>query len=170
MEAFILIATILLLILAISYFKIHPFVALLGFGLLFGIVNGLSPEQSLALLLEGFGKTLKWIALIMIFGTFIGEVASETGGALRIANATLKAFGKKRLPIAMGFTGYILSIPVFVDVAYIMMKSITETISRQSGRGILVVGLRGTLVASIESGGLPKDGMHSAQLSRLRIM
>ena len=147
MSALLLVSTILLLILTISWFKVHPFVALLGFGFLFGIVNGLPAAESLALLLEGFARTLKWIALIMIFGTFIGEVASETGGAQRIADSTLRLFGKKRLPVAMGFTGYLLSIPVFVDVAYIMMKSVTESLSRQSGRGILVVGL--SLVAGL---------------------
>ena len=147
MAPLLLVVTVFLLVLAIAYFKVHPFVALLGFAWLFGIASGMPAEEAVSILLEGFGNTLKWIALIMIFGTFIGEVARETGGARRIADATLKAFGKKRLPVAMGFTGYIVSIPVFVDVAYIMMKSITESLSRKSGRGILVVGL--SLVAGL---------------------
>ena len=107
----------------------------------------MTAPESFDLLLSGFAKTLQWIALLMIFGTFIGEVAMQSGVAKTIANALLSIFGVKRLPAAMGATGYVLSIPVFVDVAYIMMKSITEMLSKHSGRGILVVGL--SLVAGL---------------------
>jgi len=41
----------------------------------------------------------------------------------------------------MGITGYIVAIPVFVDVAYIMLQSITESLSVSSKKNILVVGL-----------------------------
>jgi len=71
----------------------------------------------------------------------IGEIANETGGAERIACSTLKLSGEKRLPQAMGLTGYIIAIPVFVDVAYIMMQSVTEALAARSKQNILVVGL-----------------------------
>ena len=34
----------------------------------------------------------------------------------------LKWLGEKRIPRAMGITGYLVSIPVFVDVAYIVLQ------------------------------------------------
>ena len=67
------------------------------------------------LILPVVGDKLR--AVIMIFGAMIGEIANETGGAERIAHATLRVAGKRRLPAAMGVTGYVISIPVFVDVA-----------------------------------------------------
>jgi GntP family gluconate:H+ symporter len=83
----------------------------------------------------------------MIFGTIIGEILNETSGSEIIAQTTLKTFGKKRLPAAMGFTGLIIFIPVFVDVAYIMMQSVTEVLTVRSNRNILGVGL--SLVAGL---------------------
>jgi GntP family gluconate:H+ symporter len=112
--------------------------------------------------------------MIMVFGTMIGEIANETGGAERIAHATLRVTGKERLPAAMGMTGYIISIPVFVDVAYIMMQSVTEALTVKSRRNILVVGL--SLVAGLTAthalipptpGPLAVAGILDAQLGRI---
>jgi GntP family gluconate:H+ symporter len=147
MELTIFIFTLLLLILSIARFKVSPFLALLLFGLIYGISSGIGFSESLNLLLEGFAKTLRWIALIMIFGTIIGEILNETGGSELIAHSTLNTLGKKRLPATMGLTGYIISIPVFVDVAYIMMQSVTEALTARSNRNILGVGL--SLVAGL---------------------
>ncbi len=41
----------------------------------------------------------------------------------------------------MGLTGYVVSIPAFVDIAYIMLKPIVEVLAVQGRRRILVVGL-----------------------------
>lgn len=147
MEVFIFVFILFLLILSIAKFNISPFLSLLFFGLVYGIVSGIGFTESLNLLLEGFAKTLRWIAIIMIFGTIIGEILNETGGSEIIAQTTLKTFGKKRLPAAMSFTGFIISIPVFVDVAYIMMQSVTEALTARSKRNILDVGL--SLVAGL---------------------
>lgn len=141
MQIYVLLAVVILLILSISLGKVHPFLALLGFGLLYAIGAGMDPIASVGLLLEGFAKTLQWIGVIMVLGAMIGEVANETGGAQRIARATLRIAGEKRLPAAMGVTGYIIAIPVFVDVAYIMMQSVTEALAVRGKRKILVVGL-----------------------------
>lgn len=97
--------------------------------------------KSVDVLLDGFGATLKWIAIVVILGAFIGEVLNATGGAIRISEKILKLVGQKRLPWAMGLTGYLVSIPVFVDVAYILFHPITEALAGKSKTPVLVVGL-----------------------------
>ncbi|MCM2369172.1 GntP family permease [Aporhodopirellula aestuarii] len=141
MQLFILFSCVVLLLLSISRWNVHPFLALLAVGLLYGIGSGLGGLESVDLLMEGFAKTLQWIGVIMVLGAMIGEIANETGGAERIAKSTLKLAGEKRLPYAMGLTGYIISIPVFVDVAYIMMQTVTEALAAKSKQNILGVGL-----------------------------
>ncbi len=141
MQLLILLLCVVLLLLSISRWNVHPFLALLAVGLLFGIGSGLGAVNSVDLLMEGFAKTLKWIGVIMILGAMIGEISNETGGAEQIARSTLKLSGEKRLPFAMGLTGYVISIPVFVDVAYIMMQTVTEALAAKSKQNILGVGL-----------------------------
>jgi len=147
MELLVFLIVLLLLILSIAKFRLSPFLALLFWGLVYGILSGINPAQALTVLLDGFAQTLRWIAVIMIFGTLIGEILNETGHSKQIAGTTLQVFGEKRLPAAMGVTGFIVSIPVFVDVAYIMMQSVTEALTFKSRRNILSVGL--SLVAGL---------------------
>ncbi|WP_205660317.1 GntT/GntP/DsdX family permease [Cognatitamlana onchidii] len=71
----------------------------------------------------------------------LGEVLQETGGAFRIAGRILKWLGEKKLPWAMGFTGYVVCIPVFVDVAYILIQPVVESLSVKSKRSVLFIGL-----------------------------
>lgn len=137
----ILLVFLLLLIFAISKWKVHPFIALILVALGLGLSMGTGGEKTVEVLLTGFGGTLKWIAVIIILGAFIGEVLQETGGAFRIANSIVKGVGKKKLPWAMGFTGYVVSIPVFVDVAYILFQPITESLAVKSKKPVLFVGL-----------------------------
>jgi GntP family gluconate:H+ symporter len=132
---------LVLLILGIVKFKIHPFIALIIAGLVLGVASGMPISVSTGHLLEGFASTMKWIGIIMVLGTVIGEILNETGGTERIARTVIRLVGPKRVPLTMGITGYFIAIPVFVDVAYIMLQSITESLSVASRRNVLVVGL-----------------------------
>jgi len=137
----ILIGFLLLLIFSISKWKIHPFIALILIALALGMSLGMGGKETVEVLLKGFSETLRWIAIIIILGAFIGEVLQETGGAFRISNGIVKAVGEKKLPWAMGFTGYIVSIPVFVDVAYILLQPVTESLAVKSKKPVLYLGL-----------------------------
>ncbi|WP_282135516.1 GntP family permease [Seonamhaeicola maritimus] len=143
----ILIFFLLFLIFAISKWKVHPFIALILTALAMAVSFGLGGKESVDVVLRGFSGTLKGIAIIIIIGAFIGEVLQDTGGAFRIANTIVKGVGKKKLPWAMGFTGYIVSIPVFVDVAYILLQPVTESLSVKSKKPVLYIGL--ALVAGL---------------------
>ncbi|NET35681.1 MAG: GntP family permease [Cyanothece sp. SIO1E1] len=136
-----LIAILLVLVLAVSKWKMHPFIALLLAALMLGMSLGLGGEETVEVVLQGFSNTLKWIAVVVILGAFIGEVLRETGGALRISDRVVKWVGERKLPWAMGITGYLVSIPVFVDVAYIVLQPVTEALAARTKKPILVVGL-----------------------------
>lgn len=137
----ILLFFLLLLIFAISKWKLHPFIALILIALALGISLGMGGEKTVEVLLKGFSETLRWIAVIVILGAFIGEVLQETGGAFRISDKIVKLVGEKKLPWAMGLTGYVVSIPVFVDVAYILLQPVVESLSVKSKNPVLYIGL-----------------------------
>ena len=137
----ILLLFLLVLILAISKWNIHPFIALIIVAVGLGLSLGMGGEQTIEVLLKGFSETLRWIAVIIILGAFIGEVLQESGGAFRISNSVVKRVKEKNLPWAMGLTGYLVSIPVFVDVAYILLQPITESLAVKSKKPVLYLGL-----------------------------
>jgi GntP family gluconate:H+ symporter len=137
----VLIGCIVLLIVAITVLKVHPIPALLIAGLILGLGTGNSVEAVTESLLSGFGNTLKWIGLVILFGTLLGEILAVTGGADVIADSVIKVFGIKRLPLAMAVIGFLVGIPVFVDVAYLTLLPTIIALSRKSGHSVLVLGL-----------------------------
>lgn len=132
---------LVILVLAVSKWNVHPFIALLIAALALGLALGIGGTETVNAILQGFSNTLKWIAIVVILGAFIGEVLRETDGSRRIANSIVKITGINKLPWAMGITGYLVSIPVFVDVAYIVLQPVTEALARFSKKPILVIGL-----------------------------
>jgi len=136
-----LIFCIVLLIVGISVLKVHPIPALLISGLILGLGAGSSVEVVTESLLSGFGNTLKWIGLVILFGTLLGEILAVTGGADIIADRVIKIFGIRRLPLAMAVIGFLVGIPVFVDVAYLTLLPTVVALSRKSGHSVLVLGL-----------------------------
>lgn len=138
---FILIFCIALLIVGVTIFKVHPIPALLIAGLILGLATGNSVETVTESLLSGFGNTLKWIGLVILFGTLLGEILAETGGADVIADSIINLFGINRLPLGMAVIGFLVGIPVFMDVAYLTLLPTMLALSRKSGQSVLVLGL-----------------------------
>ena len=84
-----LIIVFILLILAVSRWKVHPFIALILAAIGLGLCLGLGGTKTVEVLLQGFSDTLKWIAIVVILGAFFGEVLQETGGAFRISDTVI---------------------------------------------------------------------------------
>ena len=138
---------LVILIISISKWSLHPFVALILSAIILGILLGLEIPTLVEVLQEGFSSTLKWIAIIIIFGSFIGEVFQETGATHRISNNLLNLVGKKNLPWALGLTGYVVSISVFIDIAYVLFHPVIESLSKRSRTPVITLGL--SLVAGL---------------------
>lgn len=137
----ILLFCLVLLVIGVAVIKIHPIPVLLITGLILGLATGSSVGETTESLLNGFGSTLKWIGLVILFGTLLGEILAETGGADVIADSIIKLFGTKYLPLSMAVIGFIVGIPVFVDVAYLTLLPTILVLSKKSGHSVLVLGL-----------------------------
>lgn len=111
--------------------KTHPFLALLLVSIALALVAGIPLGDVVPLLQEGMGKTLGSVALIVTLGAMLGRVIEVSGGAGVLANALLGAFGEKRAPWALGAASFIFGIPVFVDVATIVLVPIVLAVARR---------------------------------------
>lgn len=101
------------MVLLISKLNWHPFVVLLLAAYFVGIVCGIPVDDLISTITSGFGSILGSIGIVILAGTIIGTILEKTGAALTMANAILKVVGKKRAPLTMSLTGYVVSIPVF---------------------------------------------------------
>ncbi len=127
-----LILSIVFIILTTSRLKWHPFFALLLAAIGYGLLSGtMKPIQVISSINTGFGNTIGYIGIVILAGSIIGKFLEKTGGAFRIAHSALSLTGKKNVPLALSIVGYIVSIPVFCDSAFIILIPLAKALSRQ---------------------------------------
>src|SRR5690606_33612913 len=97
--------------------------------ILYGLLTGMSVDLILQSITEGFGDVIGKIGLVILLGVVIGTFLEKTGGALVIAQRVLSWIGEKSVVLAMMITGWILSIPIFADSAFVIMSAINKSLS-----------------------------------------
>ena len=126
-------AAIILMVVAIARFKVHPFLAILGAAILLTALLGVPIADIPDVIGKGFGGVFSGIALVIIFGTLIGSVLEHTGGAVALARAVERVVGKRHPRLAMMLIGWIVSIPVFCDSGFVLVSPIGKSLARRSG-------------------------------------
>ena len=141
---------IILMILMISKFKVHPFLALMSISLVLAIVAGIDLSKIPAMIGVGFSGTFKSIGIVIIFGTIIGTVLEKTGAALKLADMVVKLVGQRRPELAMLIMGWVVGIPVFCDSGFVVLNSIREALYKKISASpvAMSVALSGGLYAS----------------------
>lgn len=129
---FALLLSLVFIVLGIVKWKIHPFFVLLIAAISYGFITGMEIPQILSAINDGFGGLMGKIGLIIFFGVVIGTVLEKSGGAMVIAVKMIKVIGEKSIHLAMLLTGYLVSIPVFADSAFIMLNSLNKALSDQA--------------------------------------
>lgn len=109
MQTFFLFALIILsvivMVIAISKFHLHPFIVLTVIAMAVGLIWGIDPEEVVNTVKSGFGSIMTSIGIVILCGTIIGTILEKTGAALTMANFILKIVGKKNSVLAMGAMG-----------------------------------------------------------------
>lgn len=131
-------AGIALLLFLILYFRMQAFVALLIVSILVGLAAGLNAEEVIQTVIEGMGSTLGYVATVVGLGVIFGSILEHSGGAKVIANTMLNKFGVDRAPTAMVISGFIVAIPVFFEVAFIILVPIIYALQKQTGKSLLL--------------------------------
>ena len=87
------------------------------------------------------GGTLGFVATVVGLGALFGAILEHSGGAQSLAAYMLKKTGDKKSPWAMMLTGFVVAIPVFFDVAFIILVPVTYALSRRTGKSLLLYAL-----------------------------
>ena len=143
-------AAIAIMVVAISKWHLHPFIAILLTALIFGIVSGIPLPQMTTLIGSGFSKIFAGIGLVIIFGTLMGTILEQSGAALKIADCIIKLLGKRHPGLSMAIMGWVVSIPVFCDSGFVVLNPIREALVKktQSSPVAMTVALSGGLYLS----------------------
>ena len=161
-SVFVMIISLIAIVLLITWLKVNPVYAMLvgaiGAGIAFRIPLLNTPVYEagefvglqhgvIQTVMQGFGATIGNIGIVILLGCTIGVILEQTGGALVLANSMLRLVGPKNASLAMMFSGYLISIPVFSDTAIVIMAPVARTVSARSG--VPLIACLGALNAGI---------------------
>ncbi len=79
------------MILAISKWKVHPFLSIMGVSLLLALVAGIPLGEIANVIGAGFSGTFSSIGIVIILGTLIGSIMEQTGAAFKLADMVVGA-------------------------------------------------------------------------------
>ncbi|MGO4440378.1 GntT/GntP/DsdX family permease [Rhizobium sp. RAF56] len=118
------VAAIVLLLFLILILRLHPFIALLLVATVVALAGGTKVTDVVAAVEGGMGKTLGHIAVIIALGAMIGRMIDLSGGAEALASGLVRRFGERRIAMALTMAGFGVAIPVFFEVAVIMLMPV----------------------------------------------
>ncbi|PHM73357.1 GntP family permease [Xenorhabdus kozodoii] len=130
--------------------RIHALLAMLISAVIAGVTGGLTITNTVEVITKGFGSTLGSIGIVIGLGIMMGRILEVSGAAEKIAYSLINWLGKKREEWALAMTGYIVSIPIFVDTAFILLYPLVKALVKKGKRNILTLGvaLAGGLVVT----------------------
>ncbi|MCA0150062.1 GntP family permease [Rossellomorea vietnamensis] len=134
-------AGIFLLLFLVIKTKLHAFVALLLVSLIVGIAAGMPLQEVVASIQSGMGGTLGFVAVVVGLGAMFGRMLEVSGGAERLAQTLINKFGEDKAQWSLGITGFLVAIPVFFDVGFIILVPIVYGLARKTGKSLLYYGI-----------------------------
>ena len=136
---------IIVMIVAISKYKIHPFLSIMTVSLVLGLlglvagiplvdtkVDGKSVQGIATVIGSGFSGTFTSIGIVIILGALIGGILEITGAAFKLADLIIKLVGKKNPELAIELMGWVVSIPVFCDSGFVILNPIRKALVKRT--------------------------------------
>jgi len=155
MSFLIVLLGIALLIILISYFRINAFLSFLIVSILCGLTLGIPPADMGKTLQTGIGDMLGPLLIVIITGSMLGKLVAETGAAQRIATGLMGLFGKNYVQPALMITGFIIGIPLFYNVGFVLVFPLIASVVYRYKLPALFIGLPIIASLSVTHGFLP---------------
>ena len=148
-------AAVIALIVLIARLKVHPFIALVVVSLAMGLAAGMPAANALKAFQDGVGNALGFIAVVVGLGTMLGKMMAESGAATRIATTLIARFGERRVHWAIMVVAFVVGIPVFFQVGFVLLIPLVFTIARRTGMSLVKIGIPLVAGLSVVHGLLP---------------
>lgn len=134
------VCAIVLLVVLITRFRLHPFPALLLASIFLGLVIGLSPADLMKTFQRGVGAILGSTGLIIGLGSMLGGLLLDSGGADRIANAFVGQ-SRRWIPAGICAAALLVGLPHLFDVSFVMLAPLAYAIALRTRSPLLFVGV-----------------------------
>src|SRR5688572_3405536 len=164
MEIWYVFASIVLLVLLISWGKVQPFLAFLVASAVAGALLGLPVDKIPGVLDRGVGNLLGGLLGIVCIGAMFGKLVANSGAAQKIAMVLMRGFGEKNATWALMFTGFLVGIPLFYNVGFVLLVPLVFSVVQQTKVPPIYLGIPMFASLSVTHGFLPPHPAPTAML------
>lgn len=147
--------SILLLVLLVAGLRLNTFIAFLVVCLFMGLALRMDIHTITQSITTGIGKTLGGLVSIIVFGSMLGKLVAESGAAQRIANGLMHLFGRKYIQWSLMLTGFIVGIPLFYNIGFVLMVPLIFTVAARTKLPAVYLGIPMLASLSVTHGYLP---------------
>ncbi|MDX7986960.1 gluconate transporter [Xenorhabdus sp. 12] len=131
------VGSVLLLLFLVMKARMHAFIALMLVSMGAGIFSGMPLEEITQTIQNGMAGTLGFLAVVVALGAMFGKILHETGALDQIAVKLLGSFGEKRANYALGIAGLICALPLFFDVAVVLLIGVVFAVARRTNGNVV---------------------------------
>lgn len=155
MSLIIIIACVALLVLLVSWLKVHPFPAFLLVSIVAAMLLGVPASKIAGSIEKGIGDILSSLLILLAFGAMFGKIIASSGAAQKIAAVMMNAFGRKYIQWAMVLIGFVIGIPLFYGVGFVLMIPLIFSVVYKYKLPAVFIGLPMLAALSVTHGFLP---------------
>jgi Gnt-I system high-affinity gluconate transporter len=155
MSLLVVAAALVALVVMVAWGKVHPFLAFVLVSAAAAAALGIPPADIPGAIRKGLGTILGDLLIVIVTGAMLGKLVVESGAAQKIAAVLVDAFGRQRMAWAMALTGFVVGIPLFYGVGFVLLVPIIFAVTGRYGLPPLVVGLPALASMSVAHGLLP---------------
>ncbi len=130
-----------LIVLLITYFKLHPFLALIVGGLTVGIVAGQNVSDVIDSFSGGFGDTAAGVGALIALGAMFAKLLADSGGADQIVDTIVSRSSKQTLPWAMAGVGALIGLPMFFEIGLVLLMPVIYLVARRAQLSVITIGI-----------------------------
>src|SRR4051812_28692268 len=148
-------AGIVLIVLLIAAFNLHPFLALILGSALVGFGSGVASADVIANFEDGVGSTLKEVGLLIALGAMLGKLLAESGGADQVVDTLVSRAGKRMVPWAIGLVAVIVGLPMFFEIGLVLLLPVIVLVAKRSDLPLMRVAIPALASLSVLHGLVP---------------
>lgn len=168
MTLLIVIASLGLLVLFITHWKVNSFISFLLVSIFAGVCFGLPLPDIAKSIQKGLGDTLGSLVVILVLGAMLGKLVAASGAAKQISGTLIDLFGLSNITWGLMLTGFVIGIPLFYNVGFVLMIPLIFSLVQQYKIPPLMAGVPMMASLSVAHGFLPPHPSPAALVAQFQ--
>ncbi|MEU8530456.1 MULTISPECIES: gluconate:H+ symporter [Streptomyces] len=148
-------AGIAVIVLLITKFKLHAFLALTIGSLALGAFAGAPLGATIDSFTTGLGKTVASVGVLIALGAILGKLLADSGGADQIVDTILARFSGRGMPWAMVLIASVIGLPLFFEVGIVLLIPVVLLVAKRGNYSLMRIGIPALAGLSVMHGLIP---------------